>query len=57
MEHKLDRLVKRKIIKKNVKNNKNKVQLIRSYESERIMSCEALEKYFSNVKVFVYEVC
>ena len=21
------------------------------------MSCEALEKYFSNVKVFVYEVC
>ena len=57
MEHKLDRLEKRKIIKKKCKNSKNKVQLIRSYESERIMSCEVLEKYFSNVKVFVYEVC
>ena len=54
MEHELDRLVKSKIIKKKCK---NKVQLIRSYESERIMSCEALEKYFSNVEVFVYEVC
>ena len=56
MEHELRRLEKRKIIKK-CKNNKNKVQLARSYKSERIMLCEALEKYFSNVKVCVYEVC
>ena len=57
MEHELNRLEKRKIIFKKCKNNKNKVQLTRSYESERIMLCEALEKYFSNVKVCVYEVC
>ena len=57
MEHELDRLEKRKIKQKKCRNNKNKVQLIRSYESERIMLCEALEKYFSNVKVCVYEVC